>query len=215
MIKVIAEKLLGRELTKEDGLDTEIIDLAEDKLGKKIPKTLRDFYLSVGNLNLFMSSFQSFLKPEDLFIEDDKLVFLEENQVVCYWGVNLEVDNPSVFQIQNIDNAIWYSEEILLSSFLEMIMYGQCAEGGYQFSGAIYDMDKKKLLEFTEEIISQSWKKVVDHNHWIVYENERKLIWYYTDDNGALAEGYPLFVSTQTEKDFLEMEKEFGFENLD
>lgn len=217
MIKDIAEKLLGRSLTNKDGFDSDTIDKAEVKLGQKIPTVLKEFYLAVGKLNLFMSSFQRFLQPEDLFFEDGKLVFLEENQAVYYWGTSFEnkEDNPLVFQIQNAENAKWHSEEISFSGFLEMILYGQCAEGGYEFSGAIYDMDQDELLEFLEEIKTNNWQKVVDHNNWIIYENNRKLIWFYTDNEGNLSEDYPLFVSTQTQEDFLEMEDEFGFSDLD
>jgi hypothetical protein len=217
MIKQIAEKLLGRSLTNNDGFDVRIIENAETRLGQEIPKLLKEFYITVGKLDIFMSSFQRFIKPEDLFYEDGKLVFLEENQKVCFWGVDKEnkEDNPLVYQVQNIDNAVWYSEEILLSDFLQMIMYGQCAEGGYQFSGAIYDMDQAELSEFIEEITTKNWQKVVDHNNWIIYENDRKLIWYFTDEDGNLSEDYPLFVSTQTKEDFLETEEEFGFSDLD
>ncbi len=214
MIKTVAEKLLGRSLTNEDGFDISDIKNAEDKLGKNLPKILKDFYMTVGKLDVFMSSFQQFLNPQDLSIEDEKLVFLEENQVVCFWGIDLEQDDPFVFQMQNMDNAVWYSEEVSLSNFLEMIMYGQCAEGGYEFCGAIYDMDKNELIEFTNEISAKNWVKVVDHNNWIIYENERKLIWFYTDDDGNLAAGYPLFASTQTEEDFHKMEDEFYFVDL-
>jgi hypothetical protein len=217
MIKQIAEKLLGRSLTNNDGFDVRIIENAETRLGQEIPKLLKEFYITVGKLDIFMSLFQRFIKPEDLFYEDGKLVFLEENQKVCFWGVDKEnkEDNPLVYQVQNIDNAVWYSEEILLSDFLQMIMYGQCAEGGYQFSGAIYDMDQAELSEFIEEITTKNWQKVVDHNNWIIYENDRKLIWYFTDEDGNLSEDYPLFVSTQTKEDFLETEEEFGFSDLD
>jgi hypothetical protein len=213
MIRQIAEKLLGRSLTNNDGFDVETIENAETKLGQSIPAILKEFYITVGRLDIFMSSFQRFLKPEDLFYEDGKLVFLEENQNVCYWGVN--ITDTLVYQTQNIDNAVWYSEEILLSDFLQMIMYGQCAEGGYPFSGAIYDMDQDELTEFIAEITIKNWQKVVDHNNWIIYENNRKLIWYFTDEDGNLSEDYPLFVSAQTKEDFLEMEEEFGFSDLD
>lgn len=215
MIKKIAEKLLGRSLTNADGYDVASIKEVETKLGQGIPATLKEFYITIGKLDVFMTSFHRFIKPENLFYEDGKLVFLEENQTVCYWGVNTESDDSLVYQAQNIDNAIWNSEEILLSDFLEMMLYGQCAEGGYQFSGAIYDLDDEELPEFIEQLMTDNWQKVVDHNNWIIYENDRKLIWYFVDDSGNLFEDYPLFVSTQTKEDFIKMEEEFGFMDLD
>lgn len=215
MIKKIAEKLLGRSLTNADGYDVTSIKEVETKLGQGIPATLKEFYITIGKLDIFMTSFHRFIKPENLFYEDGKLVFLEENQTVCYWGVNTESDDSLVYQAQNIDNAIWNSEEILLSDFLEMMLYGQCAEGGYQFSGAIYDLDDEELPEFIEQLMTDNWQKVVDHNNWIIYENDSKLIWYFVDDSGNLSEDYPLFVSTQTKEDFIKMEEEFGFMDLD
>lgn len=210
MIKSIAEKLLGRLLIDEDGFSKNEIENEEYKLGLKLPKILKDFYLHVGKLDIFMSSYQYFLKPEDLYIEDEKLVFLEENQVVCFWGINLEEENPLVFQMQNMDQAIWYSEEVSLSEFLKIMMYYQCAEGGYEFSGKIYNMNENELTEFITSITSKNWHKVVDHNDLIIYENERKLICYFIDEEG-LSKDYPLFVSTQVEEDLIEMKKEFGF----
>lgn len=215
MIKKIAEKLLGRSLTNADGYDVTSIKEVETKLGQGIPATLKEFYITIGKLDIFMTSFHRFIKPENLFYEDGKLVFLEENQTVCYWGVNTESDDSLVYQAQNIDNAIWNSEEILLSDFLEMMLYGQCAEGGYQFSGAIYDLDDEELPVFIEQLMTDNWQKVVDHNNWIIYENDSKLIWYFVDDSGNLSEDYPLFVSTQTKEDFIKMEEEFGFMDLD
>lgn len=217
MIKQISENLLGRSLTNTDGYDIITIEQIESKLGQEIPAILKEFYITIGKLDIFMSSFQRFIKPENLFCEDGKLVFLEENQTVCYWGINTEngEKDPLVYQAQNLDNTIWNSEEISLSVFLKMMLYGQCAEGGYQFSGAIYDLDRYELVEFTEQLNTDSWIKVVNHNNWIIYEKDRKLIWYFTDDEGNLSEDYPLFVSTQTKEDFLKMEEEFGFCDLD
>lgn len=214
-IKKIAERLLDRELCGKDGISSEKIESVEASLSNKIPVALKSFYLNVGRVKIFTSAFFRFISPQDLFYEKEKLVFLEENQMSCYWGISIELDeDPTVYQMNNGDNK-WFSEEIKLSDFLQMVLYCQCTEGGYEFSGGIYDIKQADFLEFIKDIESKHWKKVVNHNGWVIYENGKKLIWYYLNDMGNLLEDYPLFVSTSSHDDFLKMQSEFGFEDLD
>ena len=60
-IKTTAEKILGRRLTEKDGLNISEIEVVEKSLGIKLPTILRDFHLLVGNLDMFISSFESLL----------------------------------------------------------------------------------------------------------------------------------------------------------
>ena len=129
-IRTIAENILGRHLTEKDGMSISKIEVVEKSLGLKLPTALRDFYLLVGNIDAFMSSFEQFIEP---YIKGEMLVFLEENQGVCYWGVNIrDTENETVFQCTDLetDNPEWHSEEVTLTDFLTILMYYQCAQGG-------------------------------------------------------------------------------------
>jgi len=212
-IKTIAENILGRCLTEKDGMNISEIETVENSLGLKLPTVLRDFHLLVGNLDIFISSFEQFIKP---YIKGEMLVFLEENQGVCIWGINIrDIENETVFMCTDFetDNPEWYSEEVTITDFLTILMYYQSAQGGYKHGSAVYESDfdnKEKYLQFFAEITAD-YKKVVEHNGLVIYQNDGKLIWHFTNEEGNLAD--TIFVSTRTAEDMKELEK-YGFREL-
>ena len=172
----IAEKLLGRSLDSNDGINIKIIEEVEYIIETNLPKYLREFYLKIGNLKLFTQSFEQFLDIDKLYFEDNKLVFLEENQNVCIWGINKNEDDPIVYQNANDE---WYSEDIKLSEFIKIIMYYQCATG-YENANNI-TFDKIEL----DKIINRM-EKVVDNDHLIIFWGNNILLWYYTDEDNKI-----------------------------
>jgi hypothetical protein len=212
-IRVTAENILGRHLTEKDGMNISEIETAENSLGLKLPTVLRDFYLLVGNLNMFISSFEQFVEP---YIKDEMLVFLEENQGVCYWGINIQdTENETVFMCTDIetDKPEWYSEEVTLTDFLIILMYYQCAQGGYEHGSAVYESNfdsKEKYLAFLADI-TIDYQKVVEHNGLVIYQNDGKLIWHFTNEEGNLAD--TIFVSTRTAEEMKELGTH-GFQEL-
>ena len=212
-IRTIAEGLLGRHLTEKDGMNVFEIETVENSLGLKLPTALRDFHLFVGNLDIFISSFEQFVEP---YIKGEMLVFLEENQGVCYWGINVQdTENETVFQCTDIetDNPEWYSEEVPLTDFLTILMYYQCAQGGYECGSAVYENNfdnREKYIQFLADI-TIGYTRVAKHNGLVIYQNGGKLIWHFTDEEGNLAE--TIFVSTRTAKEMKELEI-YGFREL-
>ena len=209
-IREIAENLLGRHLTEKDGMNISEIETAEKSLGTQLPSALRDFHLLVGNLDMFISSFEQFVEP---YIKDEMLVFLEENQGVCYWGVNIQhSENETVFICSDIeaDRTEWYSEKVSLTDFLTILMYYQCAQGGYGHGSAVYESDfdsKENYIQFLTNITAK-YEKVVEHNGLVIYQNGGKLIWHFTDEEGNLAD--TIFASTRTAENMKELEI-YGF----
>ena len=193
-IKEIAARLLGRQLEATDGID---IKPAEERLGISLPQALADFYLSVGNNKTVTSSFQRFAGINELYYTDNKLVFLEENQGVCYWGVDLITEK--VYQCTN-EGGEWYYEGLALSEFLELILYYQFAEGGYEYAATLDDTEDIKAY-----LAVLDWDKVVDHNQLIIHYNHDKLIWYFTENPETV------FLSTRTKIEMEEMMAEYGF----
>ncbi|MCL1938528.1 MAG: hypothetical protein FWF52_09070 [Candidatus Azobacteroides sp.] len=205
-IRTIAENLLGRHLTEKDGMSIPEIETVENACGMKLPTALRDFYLLVGNLELFTSSFEQFIEP---YIKDKMLIFLEENQGVCYWGINIrDTENETVFQCTDIesDDPEGHSEEVTLTDFLIILLYYQCAQGGYEYGSAVYESNfdsRENYMQFLVNI-TVDYKKVVEHNELVVYQNGGKLIWHFSDEKGNLADA--IFASTRTEEDMKELE---------
>jgi len=212
-IKTIAESILGRHLAKKDGLSISEIETVENSLGLKLPAVLRDFHLLVGNLDMFISSFEQFVEP---YIKGEMLVFLEENQGVCYWGVNIhDTESSTVYMCTDMEteNLEWYSEEVTLTDFLIILMYFQCAQGGYEHVSAVDESNfdsRENYMQFLADI-TVDYKKVVEHNGLVIYQNGGKLIWHFTDEKGNLAD--TIFASTRTAKDMKELEK-YGFQEL-
>lgn len=215
-IKNIAESLLGRILTKSDGIENHLIEQTEVRLGQKLPEALKEFYLFVGNLDLFTSSFDRFVPLNELKCKDDMLIFLDENQEVCRWGINIkETTDPIVCMYTAFEGeeSIWHSEEVTLSEFLKIIMYIQCAEGGYEYGSAVYksNFENRKAYEqfFAETIVG--WEKVVDHNGFVAYQKGCILIWHFSDSKGEIED--ILYASALTEEGMEDMES-FGFSEL-
>lgn len=215
-IKNIAESLLGRPLIGNDGIKNTLIKQTEVRLGQKLPEALKEFYTLVGNLEMFTSSFNSFMSLDELEYDDNMLIFLDENQGVCSWGVNADdTENPVVYMHVSVNNAepTWHSEKIRLDEFLKIIMYLQCSEGGYEYCCAVYEDDfenRKAYEQFLSETII-GWEKVVNHNGFVAYQKENILIWHFSDRNGKMED--ILYASSLTEEGMEEMEA-LGFSEL-
>lgn len=220
--KEIAEKILGRELLQSEGIDTNLLEVTEAKLGIKIPQSLKDFYLAVGNLYYFTDAFNSFAKLDQLYIIDGKLMFLEENQGVCYWGLDLK-DGITIYQTQ--DEEKWYAEPEKLDEFLKTVMYYQAANGNPSIK---YSTEGEYTLCYMTKIsnvlidnnradfiieLEKHWEKVVVANGLIIYWHKKGLIWYYINDQNNIIDNI-VFLKTRREDDLISIKEKFGFYRL-
>lgn len=215
-IKEIAESLIARPLTESDGIDQAMIEQTEKRLGQKLPGTLKEFYRLIGNLEMFTSSFESFMPLDELECENDMLIFLDENQGVCCWGVNIHnIEKPMVYMCSDIEaeKPEWYSEKIALDDFLRIIMYLQCAEGGYEYASAVYEDDFKSRKAYEKFLAKTTvgWEKVVNHNGFVAYQKGDKLIWHFSDSERRMED--IIYASARTEEGMEEFES-FGFSEL-
>ncbi len=113
-------ELIERELTSADGMDPTLLAACEQRLQLKLPVALREYYLLAGQLPLNQEHNRLYL-ADDLRIEDGKLLFMEENQYVVFWGMNvpqLQQPDPEVFQAVNASPLEWYSQEVSFSEFI-------------------------------------------------------------------------------------------------
>jgi len=78
---------LVRPLTPEDGQSEMSISDPETRLGLKLPAVLRDYYLLAGRFDRFNRAHNELRRPDEWSVDGGKLVFLEENQCVVFWGV--------------------------------------------------------------------------------------------------------------------------------
>jgi hypothetical protein len=111
---------MGESLTDADGLnDGEVAAvLAERKL--VIPSALADYYAVAGR-HLINRQHNRLYQIGELEWRGDRLVFMEENQCVAFWGIaraDVATPDPVVWQAPNADPLVWFPEEYRVSQFL-------------------------------------------------------------------------------------------------
>lgn len=233
-IKETAEKILGRKLEASEGVDIQSLEVAEKKLNVKFPQTLKDFYLNVGRISLFTDAFEFFAKPKQIYIKSNKLVFLEENQAVLSWGIDLEdlgKDVVPVYHSPNIGDpegeVIWYAEALPLPDFLVLIMFYQAAsadtdiqaktEGGYSLSYIGYksDLESAEIWSKFEKELADKWEKVVDGNGLVIHWCKYGLLLYYSVQDLDTDVDDLIYLSTRKDYDLSDFKNKFGFQKLD
>lgn len=125
----------GYPLNKQSGVPLKQLTAVEKRLGVRIPNSLRDYLMVAGRERGFNRCHNRLLPPADWFIDKGKLVFMEENQRVVFWGVssrNLTSADPAVYQGVNNETISWYREHPKCSVFLAVMLHYQAVSGGYR-----------------------------------------------------------------------------------
>ena len=131
---------LARPLMPDDGEPEKGISAMESRLGLRLPAVLREYYRLAGKFDRFNRAYNELRRPGDWTVEGGKLVFLEENQCVVFWGVEagaLPEDDPPVYQAENVRGrpTEWFLEHERCSEFLIVMLHLQAVWGGYEFLG--------------------------------------------------------------------------------
>ncbi len=104
-----------------DGTSEQALAQAESRLGLRFPVALREYFLIAGNADDANRAHNVLFRPDEFVLEDEYLVFMEENQAVVHWGIpmdHLDEPDPDVWQRVNGLEPVWYSEELPFSSFM-------------------------------------------------------------------------------------------------
>lgn len=108
------------QLGPADGYDEPSIRAAEERLNLRLPPSLREWYALAGRRADVWSRQDHFLSPQELRIEDERLVIYVENQSVVNWAIPLEDmthDDPPVFVSDPQDSEEWIEESPAVSMF--------------------------------------------------------------------------------------------------
>ena len=112
--------LFGSEPGPSDGLGDDAVRATLARVGLIIPAALFDYYSLAGRH--WINENHNRLRPlEELEWMGDKLVFMEENQWVAFWGIeraDLGEADPVVWQGVNGEPIEWYTEDYRVSRFL-------------------------------------------------------------------------------------------------
>jgi hypothetical protein len=142
---------LGRPLTARDGVSGDEIAEAERRLGCVLPRALTAFYRVAGRATDFTDHYDHFLAPSDWSLTAGKLVFLEENQAVVIYAVDVGLPSPDppVFMTTNQEPFEWYEVCGRCSEFLNVMTYWEGAFGGAMpaTASAAADMKVRERLD--------------------------------------------------------------------
>jgi uncharacterized protein (TIGR02996 family) len=147
---------LARPLTARDGVSEKRVAQHERRLGVRLPRVLRDYYLLAGR-HPFNQAHNRLLSPDEWDRESGKLVFLVENQGVALWGVKINDpanDDPPVYFRYDSDfaeDAKWRQTNPRCSDFLATHLYYQAVYGyGMKYRGNAYTDTPQALARLEE-----------------------------------------------------------------
>lgn len=106
---------------------------AESRLGMSVPKTLRAYFEVAGREDQLNCAHNHLLSPSDWFVDQGRLAFLEENQAVVFWGVEVganALNDPPILQGINAEPIDWHPEHGSTAEFLCIMLCWQAVMGG-------------------------------------------------------------------------------------
>lgn len=194
---------LGHRLTNREGVSDRAIKSAENRLGVAVPRSLADYFALAGRETRFNCCFNRLLPTEEWFVAGHRLVFMEENQAVVYWGVPAEcqrLDDPPVWQGVNGETIKWYRESDNCSVFLTVMLQWHGAFGGGlpEASTAFAPLSMRKAL-------CADWKFVGEVNRMQAFTKPGKAICHLKWNDG-----WRVFAGATTKKKMEEIADEFS-----
>lgn len=167
--------VFGSPLSRSHGVDASVLTKTEQRLGMGIPDSLRNYYQVAGNERKFNRSLQRFMAPAKWFVDRNQLVFLEENQAVCCWGVSLKskgAKDPLVWQgVKEDEKFVWHSEQAKCSTFISVILHYQAVSGGFKYCGSAAAPD-----DSYEKLKRDGWKYAGEVNQLWAFHRQNQVV---------------------------------------
>src|SRR5574338_529622 len=120
------------------------VDAAEHRLGIRFPAALRSLYERTGRHPMH-TVHNALFPPSKISIHDRYLVFYEESQRVCYWGISTthceDADPPVETSFENEGKLEFRPEFPSISDFLAFQAAWQGTEGALPYVGVIVDCE--------------------------------------------------------------------------
>jgi hypothetical protein len=168
---------LGIQLRSEDACPTADIEKAERRLAVKLPRSLKEYYLVAGREKRINQFHNRLLPPEKLFLDTGRVVFMEENQWVVYWGIPAAVEmkpDATVFQGVNCrDKGIeWHPEHDSCFTFLTVTAFWHASFGGAAAYTAVGYVDESP----TRATLDEQWQLVGELNAMRAYKQPGRAV---------------------------------------
>lgn len=172
---------LGVRLSKKDRMGLSRLRAAEKRLGVVLPQALKDYYLVAGRETRFNCAFERLLPPDEWFIDDGKLVFMEENQIVVLWGVPAateDLNDPPVYIGGNNEKIDWGKEQNRCSVFLAVMLHYQAISGWIHFGA------EARVSKALGKKLKSQWSFVGEVNGLSAYNRPGQFICHLKWEDG-------------------------------
>jgi hypothetical protein len=147
----------GYSLKAADGLTESVLDRQAKKLGIALPSSLKTLYELAGREKRFTRCHNRLLHPADWSVSKGRLIFFDENQSVCCWGVSVRsasADPPVSQGMGDEDEGYdWRLEHRKFSTFILGMLHFQAVMGGMAYCGMLGPIPNFK------KAFAKGWKK--------------------------------------------------------
>lgn len=164
----------GYPLSERTALSSDVVAATAKRLSTPIPAALRDYHLVAGRERRFSACHNRILPPSEWTIEKKRLLFMEENQCVVWWGVSIrnpKKDDPPISQGINDESIKWYPEHRKCSVFLGVMLHYQAVSGGLRFCGQA-DASDETNYRFEEH----GWTCYGEVNSLLAYSRPNQVV---------------------------------------
>jgi len=182
------------------GYSSRVVEAAEARLGVRLPAPLRAYYLSVGRHPLNRVH-NRLWPPDEWEVARGRLVFMEENQSVVFWGVpnRSRAADPMVYQTSDLEDDDWYAEA-RCSRFLAATMCWQAVGGGLPHGGLAEPIPWTKARR-----VMRGWRSVGCINDLSAFVQAGRVVCLLRDGETAL-----MHLATRSRRALKALESQLG-----
>jgi hypothetical protein len=163
----------GYPLNESTAVSSSCLSEVAKSLNIVIPTALADYYAVAGNEKQFNQAYNPLLSIQDWYVDQNRLVFMEEHQAVVLWGVAIDDpqnDDPPIFQSVNHKKLQWFQEHHSCSEFLAVMLHFQAISGGLKHDA--YGSEPSNLRRQLES----NWKCYGTVNRLTAYSRQNQVV---------------------------------------
>lgn len=198
----------GYPLSERTALPPGVLAEAGKRLGVRVPAALRDYYLVAGRERRFNTCHNRLWPPSEWTLDRHRLLFMEENQCVVWWGVstrNPDSEDPPVSQGIEDERIIWYPEHRKCSVFLGVMLHYQAVNGGCRFCGTA-DFPQPSSYRFEEH----GWTCYGEMRSMLAYSRPNQVVCLMPPGESLWTQGTSVWAGGKTKADLRAIADELG-----
>jgi hypothetical protein len=202
----------GYPLTERTALSSEVLAEAEVRLGLRVPAALREYYLVAGRERRFNSCCDRLLPPSEWTVDKQRLVFMEENQAICVWGVSIRdprSDDPPVFERIGEEPPSWSQVQRKCSHFLAAMLHHQAVSDGFPHCcWKFIDESNAASIKFN----AKKWRSYGELKGQTMFSRANQVFCFSAENMLPMRRGWVISAGGKTKRDLEAIKAEIGLE---